>query len=66
MEKLLITFEKYNSLAFRNRGIIYLNFGNFDKACSDLLISKNLNPRFCKKALRKTVHLLRSKPVAIN
>ena len=30
------------------------------------LISKNLNPRFCKKALRKTVHLLRSKPVAIN
>ena len=27
---------------------------------------KNLNPRFCKKALRKTVHLLRSKPVAIN
>ena len=30
------------------------------------LISKNLNPRFCKKAQRKTVHLLRSKPVAIN
>tara|TARA_B100000989_G_scaffold298970_1_gene291520 strand:+ start:10499 stop:11518 length:1020 start_codon:yes stop_codon:yes gene_type:complete len=30
------------------------------------LISKNDAPRFCKKAQKKTVHLLRSKPVAIN
>ena len=30
------------------------------------LISKNLKPKFCKKAELKTVGLLASKPVAIN
>ena len=30
------------------------------------LMSKNLQPKFCKKAQSKTVGLLASKPVAIN
>jgi hypothetical protein len=30
------------------------------------LISKNLQPKFCKRAEHKTVGLLASKPVAIN
>ena len=30
------------------------------------LMSKNMPPIFCKRAQKKTVHLLRSKPVAIN
>ena len=47
-----ITSEKNNSLAYRSRGIIYLNSGNFDKACSDLLISKNLNDNKTEKLLQ--------------
>ena len=38
-----------------------------DIALKDMhLISKNLKPKFCKKAELKTVGLLASKPVAIN
>ncbi len=43
----------------------FYNMGNI--VLKDMsLISKNLQPKFCKKAESKTVGLLASKPVAIN
>ena len=43
----------------------FYNMGNI--VLKDMsLISKNLNPKFCKRAELKTVGLLASKPVAIN
>ena len=43
----------------------FFNMGNI--VLKDMeLISKNLQPKHCKKAERKTVGLLISKPVAIN
>ena len=43
----------------------FFNMGNI--VLKDMeLISKNLQPKHCKKAERKTVGLLTSKPVAIN
>ena len=43
----------------------FFNMGNIVLKDMDL-ISKNLQPKHCKKAERKTVGLLISKPVAIN
>ena len=43
----------------------FFNMGNIVLKDMDL-ISKNLQPKLCKKAERKTVGLLMSKPVAIN
>ena len=41
--------------------------GSYASVLKDMnLISKNLKPKFCKKAELKTVGLLASKPVAIN
>ena len=42
-----------------------INPSGLEKAFNDAL-SKNLKPKFCKRAKLKTVGLLSSKPVAIN